>query len=91
MKVLKAIIYSVLTLAGGFAAIAVPFNLISTFKSEGLHIVFITELAIYFALGIIFLIAKEKKELKAKREKERRLERRAKFIKAQEEYYNLAA
>ena len=91
MKILKAIIYSVLTLAGGFAAIAVPFNLISTFKSEGLHIVFMTELAIYFTLGIIFLIAKEKKEIRAKKEKARRLERREKCIKAQEEYYNIAA
>ena len=91
MKIIKAIIFSLLTLAGGFAAIAVPFRLIGTLTNTALHTVFAVELAVYFIIAIFFLVEKEKKDRIRAREKERRLQRREKFIKAQEEYYDFAA
>lgn len=91
MKILKSILMSLITLAAGFAAIAIPFNLFKALNTEKLYIVFATEIAVYFIIAMLFLVSKELKENRKAKEKERRIKRREEFSKAQEDYYSLAA
>ena len=89
--IIKGILMSAITLGVGFLALALPFRMFTELSRSEMHILFIAELAVYFVMGIAFLIFRDKKETEKARNEERRLARREKFKKAQEEYYDLAA
>lgn len=91
IKILKALVFSVATLIAGYAAIAVPFQLIGTVSKSDLHLIFTVELGIYFLLAMLFLIVKEQRERQRRKEARRRSQRREKFIRAQNNYYHWAA
>lgn len=90
-KIIKGLILSLSAMAVAFFAIAVPFKLIGESGLIELRTLFLTEIAVFFLSGMLYLTAKEKAKRKKRQEKEKRLQRREKFIKAQEEYYSLAA
>ena len=90
-KILKGSLMSLSALVIGFLALALPFHLFSELNENGMRIFFIAEILIYFFLGMLFLFSKQKKAEKRAKEKERIINRREKFNKAQEEYYSLAA
>lgn len=90
-NILKGIIISAVSLAVGYFAIAIPFGIFSNFTSVGTRTFFIAELLVYFIVGGIFLIAKEKQE-ERDRKQQIRHERRAKQIEeVKENWYNIAA
>lgn len=93
--VIKGLLLSAAAIIIGFAAIAFPFKLFDNLSREGMQLLFISEIVIYFALAMIFIAVNEMKKKKAKLQKEkelqRRFQRRAKFEQAQREYYDLAA
>lgn len=85
--ILKGLLLSVSALIIGFVAISLPFNLFSELSDAAMEIIFMTELIIYFFIGIIFLIVKDKKQQK-KRKKVKRLAERQKRIKiVQDEWF----
>ncbi len=90
-KFFKGLLMSVLALAVGFLALAFPFHLFDELSSTGIQVLFISEIVIYLTLGMLFLVAKQKKADRKAKEKERIISRREKFKKAQEKYYSLAA
>lgn len=90
-KVLKGLLLSVLSLIAGYFAISLPFNLFGTLSSSAMHIVFITELAIYFAIGMIFLVAFEKSKEKKVKAEQRHIQRKKKIESVYNDWYNIAA
>ncbi len=90
-KVLKGILMSALTIAAGFLALALPFKMFTGLSSRDMQILFIAELVVYFVLGMIYLIFKDRNEAEKVKNEERRTARREKFEQAQREYYDLAA
>ncbi len=91
VRFLKGLVLAATALIIAFLAIALPFRLFDTLEPSQLRMLFLSEIAIYFCGAMFFLISKEKKQQKKLKEKEKRLERRAKFQQAQKEYYDLAA
>ncbi len=89
--IIKGILMSLITLAAGFAALALPFRLFTALSPEGMHILFVTEITVYLVTGAVFLIIKGKNDKEKEKNEQRRIERRAKFEQAQREYYDLAA
>ena len=90
-KIIKWLSISFVTLAVGYLAIAVPFNLVSSASSLSAGIIFAVELGIYLFVGAVFILALDRKEERAKKEKARQYKRTEKRKQAQEEYYSLAA
>lgn len=90
-KIIKGLLLSVITLTVGYFAVALPFNLVSSASSLSAGIIFAIELGIYLFVGGIFIIVLDRKEERAKKEKERQCKRTEKRKQAQEEYYSLAA
>ena len=90
-KIIKGLLISVVTLAVGYFAVALPFNLVSSASSLSAGIIFAIELGIYLFVGAVFIIVLDRKEEKAKKEKMRQCKRTEKRKQAQEEYYSLAA
>ena len=90
-KIIKWLLISFVTLAVGYLAIAVPFNLVSSASSLNAGIIFAIELGIYLFVGAVFILAIDRKEERAKKEKARQCKRIEKRKQAQEEYYSLAA
>lgn len=90
-KIIKWLLISFVTLAVGYFAIAVPFSLVSSASSLSAGIIFAVELGIYLFVGAVFILALDRKEEKAKKEKARQCKRTEKRKQAQEEYYSLAA
>lgn len=90
-KIIKWLLISFVTLAVGYLAIVVPFNLVSSASSLSAGIIFAVELGIYLFVGAVFILALDRKEERAKKEKARHCKRTEKRKQAQEEYYSLAA
>ena len=94
-NIIKGLLLSVSAIIIGFAAVAFPFKLFDNLTREGMQLLFVSEIAIYFVLSVTFIAARELKRKKARLQKEkelqRRFQRRAKFEQAQREYYDLAA
>ena len=90
-KIIKGLLISIITLAVGYFAIAVPFDLVSSASSLSAGIIFAVELGIYLFVGAVFIIVTDRKEEKARKEKARQYKRIEKRKQAQEEYYSLAA
>lgn len=90
-EILKGIIISIITLAVGYAAMAIPFNLFLSVSKDGQRIFFLIELSVYFVVGCIFLLIQDKKEKQAEKEKERHRIREEKIKDVQENWYNIAA
>lgn len=90
-NLLKGIILTIVSLAGGFIALSVPFRIFSTLSSDGVRIMFIVEIAVYFALGMIFLVIKDNKEQKKRKQKQQHLARQEKINRVVDEWYNIAA
>ena len=87
----KTIIMSLGALVAGYAAISLPFKLFTRLSADGMRYLFIGELVLYFLISIAFIVAKEKSRQRKIKEAQKRVQRREKFQKAQEEYYSLAA
>ena len=90
-KIIKWLLISFVTLAVGYFAIAIPFSLVSSASSLSAGIIFAVELEIYLFVGAVFILALDRKEERAKKEKARQCKRTEKRKQAQEEYYSLAA
>lgn len=91
MKFIKGLLFTLSSLAAGFIAISLPFKLFEELSTDGMHLLFISEIIIYFVTGMVFLlIAEHKKQCKAK-SKERHIERNRKIKQVQEEWMNIAA
>lgn len=90
-RILKGLILSLSALTVAFLAIALPFRLFGTIEGAQLRAIFLSEIAIYFVLGMIFIVLKERKKAEKEKAEIKRIKRRERFQQAQEEYYNLAA
>lgn len=90
-KMISGLIMSTAALVTAFLALAVPFKLFGTLEGAQLRAIFLVEVAAYFVLGMLFLVFRERKRVKKEQAYLKRIERRQKFQKAQEEYYDLAA
>ena len=90
-NLLKSALLTLVSLAVGFIAIALPFNLFSTLTSDAMHIIFINEIIIYFSVAMIFLaISDKKKQEKIKLEK-RHEERKQKIERVKRDWIDIAA
>ena len=69
-KIIKWLLISLVTLAVGYFAVAVPFNLVSSASSLSAGIIFAVELGIYLFVGAVFILALDRKEERAKKEKD---------------------
>ena len=90
-NLLKGIILTIVSLAGGFFALSVPFRIFSTLSGDGVRILFVTEIVVYFAVGMIFLVVKDNKEQKKRKQKQQQLARQEKIDRVRDEWYNIAA
>ena len=90
-NLLKSALLTLVSLAVGLIAIALPFNLFSTLTSDAMHIIFISEIIIYFSVAMIFLaISDKKKQEKIKLEK-RHEERKQKIERVKRDWIDIAA
>ncbi|MBQ9516559.1 MAG: hypothetical protein IJR60_00595 [Eubacterium sp.] len=87
----KGLVISVLSLAVGYVAISLPFRLFDTLDSAMMQKVFIGELVIYLAIGLLFLALQQKKKEQQAKMQQRHSERRKKIARVQTEWYDLAA
>ncbi len=90
-KVMKAVILSVLSLAAGYVAIAVPFNLFRVLGTEQMHWIFFGEVLIYSAIGCVFIALHQKQLTEKQRSKARHEERSRKIREVQSTWYDIAA
>lgn len=87
----KGLVISALSLAVGYAAISLPFRLFDTLTGSMMQKVFIGELIIYLAIGMIFLVYQQKKKEQQAKYRQRHIARREKIARVQTEWYDLAA
>ena len=90
-KIIKSIILSIASLAVGFIAISLPFNLFGTLTKDAMHLVFICEIIIYFSLAMIFLVAAEKKKQREIKNAKRHEMRSRKIEQVRREWIDIAA
>ena len=90
-RLIKGLMLALSTLSAGFVAIALPFRLFSTLGGNQVRWFFVLELALYFVITMVFIVAREKAKERKRKEAERRFQRRIKFETARKEYYDLAA
>jgi len=90
-NIIKSITLTLTSLAAGFIAITIPFNLIGTLSKEAMHIVFISEIVIYFSVAMIFLVASDKKKQQEIKSNERHKERRRKIEEVKKDWIDIAA
>ena len=90
-NIIKSIALSIAALAVGFIAISLPFNLFSTLSSDAMHIIFISELILYFAIGMIFLVFKDKQKQEKVKMQKRHEQRSQKIEQVKREWIDIAA
>lgn len=90
-KIIKGIIISITSLTTGFFAICIPFHIFDELSSNSIRVLFAAEIIIYLAIAMIFLIIKDKKDIKKEKEKQKQLKRKKKVQQFQEEWLNIAA
>lgn len=90
-KFIKGLLLSVSSLAVGFFAISLPFHLFDELSSSAMSIVFIAELIIYLAIGLGFLVVKEKRQQKKIKAQQRHIKRQQQIKDCCENWINIAA
>lgn len=90
-EIVKALVMSIAALTAGFAAISLPFKLFDELSADAMRYLFIGELCVYFVIAMLYIVKRERVKAKKAKEAEKRIARREKFQRAQEEYYSLAA
>lgn len=90
-KFLKGLILSVSALTVGFFAISLPFHLFDELSGGAMSVVFIAELVIYLAIGLVFLVIKDKTQQKKIKTAQRHIKRQEKIKECQENWINIAA
>lgn len=90
-EILKSILLTLASLAGGFAAISLPICIFGSMSTEQVRILFVTELAVYFTVGMVFLLIKDGREQKRKKQRAQHKQRQEKINRVIDEWYNLAA
>ncbi len=90
-KIVKGFVLSVLSLAVGYAAISLPFRLFDSLNSGMMQKVFIGELLIYLAVGMVFLVFQQRKKEARVKSEQRHIERREKIERVKTDWYDLAA
>ena len=90
-NILKSIALSIAALAVGFFAISLPFNLFDMLTKDAMHIVFISEIVIYFAVAMVYLALVDKKKQEEIKEEKRLSERNRKIERVQREWIDIAA
>ena len=90
-NILKSILLSVASLAVGFLAISFPFNLFGTLTKDAMHLVFISEIVIYFGLAMIAIVVAEKKKQQRVKNEQRHEERCRKIEQVKREWIDIAA
>ncbi len=90
-NLLKSALLTLSSLAVGFAAIAFPFNLFSTLTSDAMHVVFISEIIIYFFVAMIFLVVADKKKQRRIKLEQRHEKRKAKIERVKTDWIDIAA
>lgn len=91
MKFFKGLLLTLVSLAGGFIAIILPFGLTQNFSGDALHIFFFAEIAVYLVISLIFLLIADRKKEQRKKAEKRHCERCKKIERVQKEWYDLAA
>ena len=92
-RFIKSLLLSLSALIVGFCAISFPFQLFDTLTPREMRIVFISEIVIYFATAMIFLLIKESKQEKRQKKQQKRESLEKQQINFQEiiDSYNIAA
>lgn len=90
-NLLKSVILTLSSLAIGFIATALPFNLFSTLTSDAMHVVFISEIIIYFFVAMIFLVVADKKKQRRIKLEQRHEKRKAKIERVKTDWIDIAA
>ena len=90
-KILKSMVLTLTSVVIGFIAIALPFNLLGTLTNDAVHIVFISELVIYFIVALVFLAVSDKKKQEKIKIEKRHEQRREKIERVQREWIDIAA
>lgn len=60
-NIFKHILFSIITLAVGYGAMALPFHLLSELSRSEMRILFAAEIIIYFTIFSAVMLAKERK------------------------------
>lgn len=63
-KIFKGILFSIITLAVGYGAMALPFHLFSELTRGEMRILFAAEIIVYFAIVSAVMLARESKQQK---------------------------
>jgi uncharacterized membrane protein YraQ (UPF0718 family) len=90
-KLFKSLGLSVSALAIGFIAISLPFHLFDELSNKAMNAVFITELIIYIAIGLIFAVIKDKKQQQKIKQAKRHIKKEQQIKDCQENWINIAA
>ncbi len=88
---LKGLVLSIISLAVGFAALAIPFKLYLAFSGETLWAFFAFEIVAYTLLGCSFICLREKQKAKKKKRKQHFYERNQKISQVKSEPIDIAA
>ena len=88
---IKYLLLSLAALIIGFFAIALPFNLFSTLSANAMHIIFISEIIIYFSISMIFLAVADKKKQERIKIAKRHEERKEKIERVKRDWIDIAA
>ena len=90
-NLIKGLVLSVISLAAGFFAISLPFNLISTLSKSAMEVIFLAEIIIYFGIGMIFLVIKDKKNQQRIKDEIRHTKRKEKIEAVKRDWIDIAA
>jgi type VI protein secretion system component VasK len=90
-KLFKGLLITLSSLMVGFLAITIPFHLFNQLNDDGLRILFVLEIIVYFVIASTFLLIKDKKQQKIAKQKRKAKQRQEKIAKISEEWTNLAA
>ncbi|MFR5877027.1 MAG: hypothetical protein ACLUFN_11125 [Eubacterium sp.] len=90
-KFLKGLALSMTALIVGFFAISLPFHLFDELSQGAMSVVFIAEIIIYLAIGLGFLVIKDKKQQQKIKAEKRRIKRMQQIKEYQENWINIAA
>lgn len=90
-NILKGISLSIGSLIAGFVALALPFRIFDFLSADGVRMLFVAELTVYFVVGMVFLAIKDKNDQKKKKQRQQHYERQQKINRVIDEWYNIAA
>lgn len=88
---LKGLALSIISLAVGFAALAIPFKLYMAFSGGTLWAFFAFEIAAYALLACGFICIRERQKAKKKKREQRFYERKQKIRQVKSDWIDIAA